>query len=208
MKSTTHKRILLKKMIGPLFSVLVLFFSATPAEASGPIQLNLKEVRGCEPDATKFENLGKPLSDLKALEGKTLVARKVYQIIDDYDSNARIYLETTLNPNSQEIHVVCATGNLSLGKRLSTDAPVILDLSRKKGGDAFWMFQTYRNSQGLFSWNQKSLSVQGDGLHFLKTENPNFTIRSLNENIFRVQYSQTKQGLKLNLVIEYDLLEI
>ncbi len=170
--------------------------------------LDFSEVKTCETMSFLLDRQGRPVLNMKELAGRTLVARKVFQILDDNDGKGRLYIETRLLAGSQESEVKCSTGIFPTGRRAPSSLPLIIDLSpQKKLGDTFWNFQVFKNVRGLFMLNNKSLSMNGDALSFLKDEVTDLQIRELDEDRVRLQFVQESRGVKQTIIIEYDLVQ-
>ncbi len=55
--------------------------------------------------------------------------------------------------------------------------------------------------------NNKSLSMKGDALSFLKDEVTDLQIRELDEDRVRLQFVHESRGMKQTIIIEYDLVQ-
>lgn len=187
---------------------LALFILPINALAVRPIEIMTKDTKPCENIDSHIEAQGRVISNLADLQGRTLVAGRVFQVVDDSDSKARVYLETRLHPNSQEVRVMCSSGFFSIGKRVHVSLPLIIDLTaRRTLGDTFWNFHLFRNSQGFFAMNTKALAIlPSDVLIFLKAEYSEFQIREVSESKIRIHLVDSRKRIKQAIVIEYDLI--
>ncbi|MBL7670955.1 MAG: hypothetical protein JNM39_10760 [Bdellovibrionaceae bacterium] len=178
------------------------------ALATRPIEIVTKDAKPCENIDSHIESQGRVITNLMDLQGRTLVAGRVFQFVDDSDSKARVYLETRLQPNSQEVGVICSSGFFSTGKRVHVSLPLIIDLTAKRTlGNTFWNFQLFKNSQGFFAMNTKSLAISpSDVLIFLKAEYSEFQIREVSESKIRIHLVDSRKRIKQAIVIEYDLI--
>jgi hypothetical protein len=191
---------------GTAFSVALLILPVS-ALANPAIEIETKDVKSCDKMETQIEVQGRMVSSLTEFKGKTLVARRVFQIVDDLDSKARLYLETSLLPKSQQVKVMCSSGSFPMGKRVFSKLPLIIELTDEKAlGDTFWNFQLYRNNQGLFVLNNKEMSISERAVDYLKAKYPEFQILEIFESRIRIHMSEAIKGIKQTTVIEYDFL--
>lgn len=176
--------------------------------AQSPSIVDVKSAQICEKLDVQAEIQGKKLHHLKDYKFKTLIARKVFELIEDSESGASTYIEIQLLNNSQKPKIKCVSGVFSSGTRLSSLAPVIIDLnSAHKIGHAYWHLEFFKNNQGLFSWNHKSILKNEHMMQFLKSEYTHFQFREIQENFIQLEAVKIRKNLKQTFLIEYDVIQ-